>query len=81
MRKLASELGIEAMSLYYHVKSKDDILDGMIDIVFSESTSLPPERNGRPGCANALSQPEACSRGIPGPSALWARELPPERRH
>jgi len=36
MRKLASELGIEAMSLYYHVKSKDDILDGMIDIVYSE---------------------------------------------
>ncbi|MBX3099467.1 MAG: TetR/AcrR family transcriptional regulator [Salinibacterium sp.] len=36
MRKLAVELGIEAMSLYYHVKSKDDILDGMLDIVHSE---------------------------------------------
>jgi AcrR family transcriptional regulator len=41
MRKLARELGIEAMSLYYHVKSKDDLLDGMVDIVFSEIT-LPP---------------------------------------
>jgi len=36
MRKLAVELGIEAMSLYYHVKGKDDILDGMLDIVNSE---------------------------------------------
>jgi AcrR family transcriptional regulator len=36
MRKLARELGVEAMSLYYHVKSKEDILDGMVDIVFSE---------------------------------------------
>ena len=36
MRKLARELGVEAMSLYYHVKSKDDILDGMIESVISE---------------------------------------------
>src|SRR3712207_4689867 len=36
MRKLAKELGIEAMSLYNHVANKDDLLDGMIDIVFSE---------------------------------------------
>ncbi|MCU1441602.1 MAG: TetR family transcriptional regulator [Rhodoglobus sp.] len=36
MRKLAGELGIEAMSLYYHVTSKDDILDGMLDMVYSE---------------------------------------------
>ena len=36
MRKLAKELGVEAMSLYNHVANKDDLLDGMIDIVFSE---------------------------------------------
>jgi AcrR family transcriptional regulator len=36
MRKLAKELGIEAMSLYHHVANKDDLLDGMIDIVFGE---------------------------------------------
>jgi len=36
MRKLAKALGVEAMSLYNHVASKDDLLDGMIDIVFSE---------------------------------------------
>ena len=36
MRKLARELGVEAMSLYYHVANKDDILDGMVDVVFGE---------------------------------------------
>jgi AcrR family transcriptional regulator len=36
MRKLAQELGVEAMSLYHHVANKDDILDGIIDVVFGE---------------------------------------------
>jgi AcrR family transcriptional regulator len=36
MRKLASELGVEAMSLYYHVANKEELLDGMVDIVVSE---------------------------------------------
>jgi len=36
MRKLGAQLGVEAMSLYNHVANKDDLLDGMIDIVFSE---------------------------------------------
>jgi AcrR family transcriptional regulator len=36
MRRLAQELGVEAMSLYHHVAGKDDILDGMIDVVFGE---------------------------------------------
>jgi AcrR family transcriptional regulator len=36
MRKLGEVLGVEAMSLYNHVASKGDLLDGMIDHVFSE---------------------------------------------
>lgn len=36
MRKLAQQLGVEAMSLYYHVKNKDDILGGIVDMVFCE---------------------------------------------
>jgi AcrR family transcriptional regulator len=36
MRRLAQELGVEAMSLYHHVSNKNDILDGMIDLVFAE---------------------------------------------
>jgi AcrR family transcriptional regulator len=36
MRKLADELGVAAMSLYYYVPNKLELVDGMIDIVFSE---------------------------------------------
>ncbi|MEO5985900.1 MAG: TetR/AcrR family transcriptional regulator C-terminal domain-containing protein [Candidatus Limnocylindria bacterium] len=36
MRKLAQELGIEAMTLYYHVANKDAILDGILDMVVRE---------------------------------------------
>jgi AcrR family transcriptional regulator len=36
MRKLADELGVSAMSPYYYVPNKDRLIDGMIDIVFSE---------------------------------------------
>lgn len=36
MRKIADQLGVEAMSLYHHVTNKDDVLDGMVDAVFSE---------------------------------------------
>ena len=36
MRKLGGELGVEAMSLYNHVANKDDLLDGIVDVVTAE---------------------------------------------
>jgi len=36
MRRLAQQVGVEAMSLYYHVRNKDDLLGGMLDVVYSE---------------------------------------------
>jgi AcrR family transcriptional regulator len=36
MRAVAASLGVEAMSLYNHVKNKDEILDGMVDLVVEE---------------------------------------------
>src|SRR3954469_19218258 len=36
MRKLGEVLGVEAMSLYNHVANKDQLLDGMVDVVFGE---------------------------------------------
>jgi AcrR family transcriptional regulator len=36
MRRLAEELGAEAMSLYYHVAKKDEVLDGIVDLVVRE---------------------------------------------
>ncbi len=36
MRRLADRLQVEPMSLYHHVANKDEILDGMVDVVFGE---------------------------------------------
>jgi AcrR family transcriptional regulator len=36
MRKLGQELGVEAMAMYYHFANKDEVLDGIVDLVFSE---------------------------------------------
>ena len=60
MRRLGQELGVEAMSLYNHVANKDDILDGIVDLVFAEivlpsgnspvaARVPPPGRGRRPG--------------------------------
>lgn len=45
MRRLGDELGVEAMSLYNHVANKDDLLNGMVDAVFSE-VELPSHSDG-----------------------------------
>jgi AcrR family transcriptional regulator len=36
IRALADKLGVKPMSVYYHVANKDEILDGIVDLVFSE---------------------------------------------
>jgi len=83
MRRLAQELGVEAMSLYYHVANKDAVLDGMVDIVFGEialpSTMSPDWRTSMRERAVSmrevmLSHPWATgimeSRTSPGPATL-----------
>ena len=42
MRKLGTELGVEAMSLYNHVPNKSALLDGMIEVLLGE-LEVPPE--------------------------------------
>lgn len=42
MRGLAGTLGVEAMSLYKHVANKDEVLDGLIDLVVAEIEVPPP---------------------------------------
>jgi AcrR family transcriptional regulator len=51
MRKLAQELGVEAMSLYHHVADKDEILAGMVDVVVSEINARAVEIGTPPGGA------------------------------
>src|SRR4051812_11748065 len=82
MRKLGEAVGVEAMSLYHHVANKDDLLDGMIDVVFG-GTGLPPDcadgkrarRQGAVSAGRALSRHGWAirfmeSRTSPGPATL-----------
>jgi AcrR family transcriptional regulator len=36
MRKLGQELGVEAMAVYYHFANKDEVIDGIVDLVWAE---------------------------------------------
>ena len=54
MRRLASALGFEAMSLYHYAANKDDIVDGIVDLVVREIELRPRARRleeGGPGGA------------------------------
>jgi AcrR family transcriptional regulator len=62
MRKLGQSVGYEAMSLYNHVTNKDDLLDGMLDLVLAEMEP-PAQDGGLPAIrAAALSAHEALQR-------------------
>ena len=43
MRRLAQDLGVEAMSLYHHVAGKDDLLGGIAELVIREIELPPPD--------------------------------------
>jgi AcrR family transcriptional regulator len=45
MQGVGRRLGVEAMSLYRHVENKDEILDGLVDLVVGE-VELPPSGIG-----------------------------------
>ena len=60
MRKLGEAVGVEAMSLYNHVPSKGDLLDGLIDLVFSE-IELP---SGADGWKTAMRQRAISARAV-----------------
>jgi len=75
MRKLGQVLGVEAMSLYNHVANKSDLLDGMIDIVFSE-IGLPA---GDTGWKPAMRQRAISAREVLG-RHRWAIGLMESRR-
>ena len=47
MRTLAQELGVVPMALYKHVAGKEELLDGMVDIVWSEVEPPDPARGWR----------------------------------
>jgi AcrR family transcriptional regulator len=47
MHKLGAALGVKAMSLYKHVANKDDVLDGIVDELWTEIPAEPPAGDWR----------------------------------
>jgi AcrR family transcriptional regulator len=63
MRALAQKLGVVPMALYKHVANKEQLLDGMVDIVFSEIELPSGDLDWRPAMRRrAISTREALSR-------------------
>ena len=77
MRNLGQKLQVEAMSLYNHVANKDDILDGIVDLVFSE-IALPAGRSPWKAAMRkrAISAHEALLRHPWAPSLMQSRTRP-----
>jgi AcrR family transcriptional regulator len=77
MRNLGQGLGVEAMSLYNHVANKDDILDGIVDLVFGE-IALPSDGVDWKTAmrTRAISAHEALLRHRWAPSLLQSRTRP-----
>jgi AcrR family transcriptional regulator len=82
MRRLAQELGVEAMSLYNHVANKDEILDGLIETVATEIELPQPGADWKEALRHILlsaqqtllrhrwAQSLWMARGMPGPARL-----------
>lgn len=63
IRRLASELGVGTMSVYYYVANKDEILDGMVEMVVEEMELPPANGAWKPAIRSAaLSAHEVLSR-------------------
>ncbi|MEN2739799.1 TetR/AcrR family transcriptional regulator C-terminal domain-containing protein [Microbacterium sp. X-17] len=57
MRSLAAELGVVPMALYKHVANKDELIDGMVDLVWAEVE--PPAIGGAAGAPRTTPPPTA----------------------
>jgi AcrR family transcriptional regulator len=84
MRRLAGQLQVEAMSLYNHVANKDDLLDGMIELVAAEIEEPSGAAGWRAATRQrAISAHDALLRH-PWSSILWASRMnvgPARMRH
>ncbi|MEV4177857.1 TetR/AcrR family transcriptional regulator [Nonomuraea sp. NPDC049709] len=77
MRRVAQELGVEAMSLYHHVPNKDAMLDGVVDMVFA-AIKLPT--SGCDDWRDAI-RARACSARAVLSQHSWALGLMDSRRN
>ncbi len=75
IRSLATELGVKPMAVYHYVANKDEILDGLVDQVFSEIDLPSPEGEWREEISRRMVSARAALRRHP-----WAIALMESRR-
>ena len=80
IRSLAEELGVKPMSVYHYVANKDAILDGIVDIVFSEIELPVIGGDWRSEMRRRASSAREVLRRHPGPSGSWSRGPIPDPR-
>ena len=74
IRSLAQHLGVKPMSLYYYVSGKDEIVDGIVDLVFSEIDLPAPDGDWRTGDGAARKVgPSSAAAATPGRSRCCSR--------
>ncbi|HZB23150.1 MAG TPA: TetR/AcrR family transcriptional regulator C-terminal domain-containing protein [Gaiellaceae bacterium] len=77
MRRLADELGVGVMSLYYYVSGKDDLIAGMVEVVFSEIEIPPSDLEWKTAMRRrAISMREALNRHRWAVGLMESRALP-----
>lgn len=54
MRKLGAVLGVEAMSLYNHVRSKEDVFDGIVELLWDEVEAAVEPAAGWPDTVRSM---------------------------
>ena len=77
MRRLARELGVEAASLYHHVKGKEQILDGLVELVAAEIELPKPSADWRETVSQRAHHTRAVLRRHPWAVSLMASRTSP----
>ena len=79
MRRVAREVGVEAMSLYHHVDDKEDLLDGVCECVMAEFDFPEPSDDWKENCRRGARAWRELLRRHPNVMRLFAEERGPIR--
>jgi TetR/AcrR family tetracycline transcriptional repressor len=79
MRRVAREVGVEAMSLYHHIQDKEDLLDGICEHVMAEFDFPEPGTDWAENCKQGARAWRRLLRGHPNVMRLFAEQRGPVR--
>jgi AcrR family transcriptional regulator len=82
MRKIGQRLGVEAMSLYNHVANKDEILNGLVEMILGQIEIPSPEGDWKEGMRRRASSAREVFRRHPWAMGLvesYSRNSGPQR--